>query len=323
MPAFEVTVLSLGYESYDTEREILAPIGAQVVLAPTDCLTEDQVIAAARDADAILVREAPVTERVLENLARCRAVVRYGVGVDNIDLEAARRRRIYVANVPGYGNEEVSDHAAALLLACVRNLLVRDRTLRQGRFETDIRDEVFRTTGKTLGIVGYGAIGRAFLRKWRGFEPGRVLVADPAVSPETAAGDGFLLTGLQTLLEESDYVSLHLPLTPGTRHLIDEGALRKMKPTAILVNTSRGEIIHEEALVRALKEGWILAAGLDVFEKEPLAPDSPLLSLDNVVLSGHVGWYSIDSVRELQTRAAREILRVLTGDVPQCWVNPW
>ena len=323
MATFKVAVLSLGYESYDTEREILGEIDAELILAPADCLTDEEVIAAAGDAHAIMVREAPVTARVLNTLTRCRVVVRYGVGVDNIDLDEARKKRVYVANVPGYGNEEVSDHAAALLLACIRTLPARERTLRQGQFETDINESIFRTSGKTLGLLGYGAIGRVFLRKWRGFDPGRVLICDPAVSAETAKEEGFQLTDLDTLLSESDYLSLHLPLTPGTRGLINETALRKMKPTAILINTSRGEIVDEAALARALKEGWILAAGLDVFEREPLPADSPLLELENVILTGHVGWYSKDSVKELQTRAAREVTRVLTGSEPEHWVNPW
>jgi len=323
MATFKVAVLSLGYESYDAEREILNSIDAELILASADCLTEEEVIAAAGDADAIMVREAPVTARVLDTLVRCRVVVRYGVGVDNIDLDKARERGIYVANVPGYGNEEVSDHAAALLLACIRTLPARERVLRQGRFETDINESIYRTSGKVLGLLGYGAIGRVFLKKWRGFDPGRVLVCDPAVSAETAAKEGFELTDLKTLLAEADYLSLHLPLTPATMGLIDEAALRTMKPTAILVNTSRGGIVDEAALARALEEGWILAAGLDVFEKEPLPPDSPLLGIKNVILTGHVGWYSKDSVKELQTRAAREVTRVLTGSVPEHWVNPW
>jgi D-3-phosphoglycerate dehydrogenase len=323
MPRFKVAVLSLGYESYETEREILSDVDAELILAQADCLTEEEVIASGYDADAIMVREAPVTAHVLDSLPRCRAVVRYGVGVDNIDLERASEKRIYVANVPGYGNEEVSDHAAALLLACIRTLPARERALRQGRFETDISEQIYRTSGKTLGLVGYGAIGRVFLRKWRGFDPGRVLVCDPALSVENAAADGLELTDQKTLLSQSDYVSLHLPLTEATRGIIDEAALRSMKPTAILINTARGGIVDEAALARALEKGWILAAGLDVFDREPLPPDSPLLGVDNLILTGHVGWYSKDSVRELQTRAAREVIRVLTGSVPEHWVNPW
>jgi D-3-phosphoglycerate dehydrogenase len=323
MSKYTVVVVSLGYESYTIEREILKAVDADLVLAPRDCLTEAEVIAAGLEADAILVREAPVSCRVLDALTRCKAIVRYGVGVDNIDLEHARRRGVYVANVPGYGTEEVSDHAAALLLACIRSLRTRDANLRQGRFETDIQEPIFRTTGKILGLMGYGQIGRALHRKWKGFLPQRVLVFDPYAPVELIRESGAEAADLDTLFADSDYISLHAPLTPQTRHIINAENLGKMKPTAIIVNTARGELIDENALAAALGEGRVAAAGLDVFEKEPLAFDHPFISLPNVVLSGHVGWYSKDAVRELQTRAAQEILRVLSGGVPQCWVNRW
>lgn len=323
MAKFRVVVVNLGYESYQTERDILGTVDAEVILASEDCMTEEAVIDAAGQAHAIMIREAPVSRRVLEALPLCQAVVRYGVGIDNIDLEAARERRIHVANVPGYGTEEVSDHAAALLLACVRMLLVRDRNIRKGIFETAISEALFRTTGKVLGLIGYGRIGRALHRKWRGFEPGRVLIYDPMVDGEEIRRAGGERVDLGALLEESDYISLHAPLAPETRHLIDGKALRRMKPTAILVNTARGELVDEAALVDALRRGVIAAAGLDVFEKEPVAADHPILALPNVVLSGHVGWFSKDAVRELQTRAAQEMKRILSGQAPASWVNPW
>ena len=323
MARCKVAVVNLGYESYHIEREILEPVGAELILAPKDCLTEEEVIDVAKDADAILVREAPIKGKVLESIGRCKVIVRYGVGVDNIDLEAARRKKIYVANIPGYGTEEVSDHTVALLLACLRNLLVRDKNLRQGKFETDIDDKIYRTTGKNLGLIGYGQISKAFHRKWKGFLPNRVLVYDPYVPQETIQESGAEKVDFHTLLTEADYISIHIPLTPETKYIINEAALRKMKPTAILINTSRGEVIEENALIKALNEGWILAAGLDVFEKEPLDQGHPLIGMSNVVLTGHVGWYSKDSVRELQTRAAQEVFRVFSGTPPMCWVNRW
>jgi D-3-phosphoglycerate dehydrogenase len=323
MAKFKVVVVNLGYASYDIERKILEPIGAELILAPDDCRTADDVLSVARDADAILVREAPITGRILESFKRCKVIVRYGVGVDNIDLETARQKKIYVAKIPGYGTEEVSDHAVALLLACIRRLLLRDRRLRQGLFEVDITDEIYRTTGKTLGLIGYGKIGQAFHRKWKGFKPKQVLIYDPFAAKETVRKWGGKDTDLESLWAECDYISLHAPLTSETKHMVNAIALSKMKPSAILINTSRGELIDEDALVRALEEGWILAAGLDVFENEPPEQDHPLLKMSNVVLSGHVGWYSRDSVQELQSRGAEEVRRVLTGEKPSCWVNPW
>jgi D-3-phosphoglycerate dehydrogenase len=323
MTRYKVVVVNLGYESYHVEREILKPVGAELILAPKDCTNEEEVIGAAKEADAILVREAPISKWVIESLDRCKIIARYGVGIDNIDLATARQKGVYVSIVPDYGTEDVSDHAAALLLACIRTLLVRDRNLRTGIFETDIRGEIHRTTGKTLGIVGYGKIGRAFHRKWKGFLPEHVYVYDPFVPAELIQKNGAEKVDLDTLLTRSDYITLHVPLTDKTRHLIDDSALRKMKPTAILVNTARGAVIDERALVKALQQGRILGAGLDVFEKEPLAKDHPLVGMSNVVLTSHVAWYSRESTKDLQTRAAQEILRVLSGNRPVCWVNPW
>ena len=269
MAKYKVVVVNLGYESYDIERRVLEPIGAELILAPNDCQTADDVLEIAKDADGILVREAPIPGRVLEALERCKVIVRYGVGVDNINLEVARQKKIFVANLPGYGTEEVSDHAVALLLACIRGLLLRDRRLRQGILETDIQDEIYRTTGKTLGLIGYGQIGRAFHRKWKGFLPRKVLIYDPFATGKVIREEGGRETDLENLLAQSDYISLHMPLTPETKQMINESALRKMKSSAILINTSRGEVIDEKALVRALEENWILAAGLDVLEEEP------------------------------------------------------
>ena len=323
MARYKVVVVNLGYETYDYEREILAPIDAEVILSPIDCTTEEEVIKSSKGADGIFVREAPVNARVIESFDRCKVIARYGVGVDNIDLDYARQKRIYVSNVPDYGTEDVSDHAVALLLACIRTLLVRDKNLRKGIFETDIKGEIYRTTGKNLGIIGYGKIAKAFHRKWKGFLPKKVLIYDPYVKAEAIRKNNAEKVDLDTLLAESDYISLHAPLTPDTYHIIDKTALQKMKKTAILINTSRGAVIDEGALIQALQELQILAVGLDVFEKEPIGIDHPLVAMPNVVLTSHVAWYSKDSAKDLQSGAAKEILRALSGKPPVNWVNPW
>lgn len=183
-------------------------------------------------------------------------------------------------------------------------------------FETDIRDPIYRTTGKILGLLGYGRIGRALHRKWQGFLPPRVLVFDPMAATEEIRAAGAEPVELDTLFAESDYLSLHAPLTPQTRHVVNAASLGRMKPTAILVNTARGELIDETALVAALAQGTIGGAGLDVFEREPLAPGHPFLSAPHAILTGHVGWYSKDAVQDLQTRGAQEVVRVLSGGVP-------
>jgi len=323
MAKYKAVVVNTGYETYDLEREILKPVDANVVVVTEDSMTEDDVINAARDADAIFVREAPITARVLKSFECCKIVARYGVGLDNIDLETARQLKIYVSNVPEYGTEDVSDHAVALLMGCVRSLLVRDQNLRNGNFEFDICDDIFRTTGKTLGILGYGKIGQAFHRKWQGFLPDKVLVYDPYVDAEFINANGAEKVELDTLLQESDFISIHAPLTPETKHIIDSAALKRMKNTAILVNTARGAVIDTFALAQALQDGEILRAGLDVFEKEPIPGDHPLVSMPSVILTSHVAWYSKESTKDLQGGAAKEILRVLSGKPPVDWVNPW
>lgn len=323
MAKYKVIVINPGYESYDIERELLEPIGAEVIVAAKDCDTEDLVISTARDADAILVREGPVSGRVIESLNKLKVIARYGVGVDNVDLETACQHKIYACIVPNYGNEDVSDHAMALLLACIRTLPMRDKNVRNGIFETDIVSEIHRTTGRNLGIIGYGKIARVFHRKWQGFLPARVLVYDPFVDAVTITETGAEKVDFDTLLVEADYISVHAPLTPETRHIIDAPALKKMKSTAVIVNTSRGAIIDTVALAKALGEGEIFAAGIDVFEKEPLPADHPLVSTPNVILTPHLAWYSKESTRDLQTGAALEIKRVLSGEPPQNWINPW
>ncbi|MCZ7566764.1 MAG: C-terminal binding protein [Burkholderiales bacterium] len=313
-----VAVVDGGYDSYQTEREVLAPLGAEVVLR--ECAGDaERVAEACADAAAVLVRESPVDARAIARMRRCRAIVRYGIGVDNIDLAAARARRIFVANVPDYGAEEVSDQAVALLLGVVRRVASRDRAVRGGAWNVSRREKMYRVAGRALGLVGYGRIARAFERKMRGLGIARVLVYDPYLG----AADGVELADLDTVCSGSDYLSLHAPLNEGTRHLLGRRELALMKPTAVLVNTARGALVDEAALVEALRAGRILGAGLDVYEHEPPRPGHRLFELDNVVLSDHTGWYSEESVAELQTKAAEEVARVLRGEAPRHWLNRW
>ncbi len=313
-----VFVVGPGYTEYDTEGALLAPFGVTAVetTSPEDADFEDVL----PHADAILVREARIDRAVIERLERCRVIVRYGIGVDNVDLEAARERHIYVANTPGYGLDEVSTHALALLLAVARRVVTRDRAIRSGTWDVGRAEPMYPVTGRVLGVVGFGGIARAFVAKMRAFAPTRTLVYDPYVDTLPADVEG---VDLATLCREADLLSLHAPLTPETRHLIGAAELARMRPTTILVNTSRGGLIDETALAEALAAGRLFGAGLDVFEREPLPPDHPFRHRDDVVLSDHTAWYSEASVRELQRRAAEEVARVLAGEVPHAWVNPW
>ena len=280
--------------------------------------SEEDVIAAARDADAIILQYAPITGRVLDGLPRCRIAVRYGVGVDTVDLAAATERGVMVANVPDYCIEEVSDHAIAMLLSLWRGVTSYDRAIRNGTWSTTERRPMPRLAGKVLGVIGVGRIGTQAARKAAGVGM-RVIGYDPYLSSLPA---GVEKVTLDELLQQADAVSLHMPLTVESRHLINEAALRKMRPSALLVNTARGGIVDTSALIRALQEGWIAGAALDVLEQEPVPRDSPLLSLPNVILNPHASWYSDQSVPELKRKTAETAIAVLRGQRPTSVVNP-
>jgi D-3-phosphoglycerate dehydrogenase len=274
-----------------------------------------------RDADGILVNLHPLPASVIQELQKCRVISRYGVGYDNVSVEAATAKGIWVARVPDYCLEDVSDQALALLLGCVRKVAFKDRRIREGAWNLHREQPSYRIAGKILGLVGYGAIARTLHRKLSGFGLGRVLVFDPYLDPKKIEENGAESVNLRALLKNSDYVSIHAPLSEETRGLIGSRELSLMKRTAILVNTSRGPLIEEKAVAEALADGKITAAGLDVFETEPLPADSPLRQLDNVILSDHAGWYSEESVAELKTKAAQNVLEVLKGGKPTYPVN--
>jgi D-3-phosphoglycerate dehydrogenase len=304
-----VVVLDDGYPGYDTEAAIIAAAGAELLLRPC---RGDAARAAAEmaEADAVLVRETPVDAAAIAG-TRAKVIVRYGVGYDNIDTAAASARGIAVCNVPDYGTEEVSDHALALLLSAIRRIAEADRRVRAHGWGVPMDRKVYRIRGGTLGLVGYGRIGAAFHRKAAGLGYARVLVHDPFLR---AAPDGAELASLDTIAAEADAISLHAPLTNATRHIIGRAFLAQVKPTLVLVNTARGGLVDEAALVAALAEGRLLAAGLDVYESEPLRQDSPLRGLDNVVLTDHAAWYSEQAIADLQRKAAEEVARALRGE---------
>ncbi len=314
-----VVVLDEGYGGTEIEESVLASFGARVVERPCHGRA-DAVRRAVEGADAILVRESPVNAEAIAAMPACRAIVRYGVGVDNIDRAFAAERGIFVANVPDYGVEEVSDHALALLFAVARRIVSRDRAVRDGAWNIARAEPMYRLRGGTLGLVGYGRIGHAFHRKARALGYERTLVFDPFL---TTAPEGAELASVERICSEADVVSLHAPLTAQSRHIINRERLALMKPSAILVNTSRGGLVDTGALHEALSEGRLFGAGLDVFEEEPPARDNPLLSLPNVIVSDHTGWYSEESVRDLRRKASEEIDRVFRGEVPRNWVNRW
>lgn len=315
----KIVILDDRYDSYEREKAVLEPTGASVVNVRE--LNADAIIPAVRDADGICLNLTPMPADIINAMERCRVISRYGVGYDNVDVEAATRKGIWVANVTDYCDEDVSDQAFALFMSCVRKTAQRDRQLRVGINNLQSTSPQYRIKGRTFVLFGYGRIARTMHRKLIGFNLGRVLVVDPFVDAETLKDAGAEKADWDTALREGDYFSIHMPLNDETRHVFNEAAFRAMKPTAMVINTSRGPIIDEQALFRALSEGWIDSAGLDVFETEPVPNDHPLLQLENITVSGHTGFYTEESIRELKTKAAENVKAVLAGGKPPYPVN--
>jgi len=312
----KIVITDCDHPSVEIEKEILSEIDPEFVLAY--CNTEDEVIEVAQDADGIINQYAPIDRRVIESLKRCKVIARYGVGVDNIDIEAATEHKIIVANVPDYCVDEVSTHAIALILACARGITLLDRKRREKRWDFTLAKPLFRTKGKTLGLFGLGKIARAVAQKASGFGF-KIIAYDPYVSKVDRR---IKLVEFSQLLSDSDFISIHSPLTDETRHLFGENKLRAMKKTAYLINTARGPIINEKDLYVALKEKWIAGAALDVMEKEPPDWENPLLKLDNLIITPHISFYSEESYVELKTKTAEAVLSVLKGELPRTFVNP-
>lgn len=275
----------------------------------------------ARDADAILNADFKLPAERIAALGRCRLISRFGTGVDNIDVEAARARGIPVSNVPNFCSEEVANRALTLLLACACQLPRLDRAVREGRWRDFEAAEMFQIEGQTLGLVGFGQIARSVARRARAFGM-KVQAYDPFVSATAMRSQGAKPASMDALLRTSDFVSLHVPLTRQTHHLIDQKKLSLMKPSAVLINTARGGVVDESALVAHLQKGLIARAGLDVYEKEPPLPDNPLLASDRVVLTPHSSAIVPAALDRVRIAAVNNVVRVLKGLRPLNVVNP-
>ena len=319
MAKHRIVVTDDRHGSYVVEDEVFREIGAKVEVHNLG--DQAETVEVLRDADAVLVNLHPLPGAVIRKLSRCRVISRYGVGYDNVDVNAATEAGIWVARVPDFCLEDVSDHCLALLLSCIRHTALRDRRIRRGEWKQIGEYPSFRILGRTLGLVGFGTIARALLRKVSGFGLAGILVFDPYVDRREIEAAGARAVGIRELLKESDYVSVHAPLTPETRGLIGARELGLMKRHAILVNTARGPLVDEKALAEALRTGKLGAAALDVFIEEPLPAASPLRELENVILTDHCGWYSEESMVELKTKTARNALEVLKGGRPLYAVN--
>ncbi len=284
------------------------------------CTTENEVITAAKEADVLLVGTVPhTTRKVLEALPNLKMVGRSGVGVDSVDLEAATELGICVTNTPGVNTSEVADHAMAMLLSITRNIPAQSEALKNGAWSDrpeeigKMRSQLRRIAGNTVGIFGLGNIGRAFATRVRGFGPGKIIAHDPYVPQTTADLYGVQLVDFDTLLAESDYLTVHSPATAETNHIFNIDAFRKMKPTAVFINCARGPIVDEAGLQEALETGVIIAAGIDVTEIEPLDAESPLFKLDNLTITPHVAGASDVSGVQGARRWGENAVNILTG----------
>ncbi len=291
--------------------------------------TIDDVIAALHDCDGALVSTQPLTDRrVLETCSKLKVVSRMGVGVDSIDLKAATELGVVVCNTPGVNTTEVADHAMAMLLSLTRRIAETDTWIKDGKWGADgaklkeFQTNSLRIAGSTVGIFGFGNIGRAFATRVKGFGPEKIIAHDPYVPQTSADLYGVRLVDLDTLFRQSDFLSIHSPATKETHHIINRENLAKMKKNAIVINCARGPLVDEVALHAALRDGVIRAAGLDVFEKEPVATESPLLSLPNILVSPHTAGWSPTFIAESGRKQAENVLYVLTGRKPHGLSNP-
>jgi D-3-phosphoglycerate dehydrogenase len=314
-----VVVTDTVFPSLEPTEQVLAAVDAEVTLVSEP--TAEAILKAARTADGLVVTYAKVTADIINGLERCRVISRTGIGVDNVDLEAATAKGIVVTRVPDYCIDEVSDHALGLLFALARKIPLANSAVHAGQWSVGLVNPLHRLRGQTLGLVGFGQIPRALAPKAQALGLS-VIAYDPYVSEEAMAADGVKQVDLEQLLAESDHISVHAPLTPETRHMFNREAFQKMKPGAVLINTARGPLVDEDALVDALEAGELAGAALDVLEHEPPAAGSRLLCRTDVILTPHTGFYSEESMIDLQTKAAEEVRRVLQGEMPRNPVNP-
>ena len=308
-----IAVTDSVFPSLDPAMAELARLDPEMRMAKS--VAAEDILAVARDADAILVTYAKLPGELLRQLRHCKVIGRFGLGVDNIDIATAAGLGIVVTYVPDYCMHEVSDHAMALLLALARKIPFSDKLVQSGRWEMPAVAPLRRLAGQVLGLIGFGNIPRALVPKARafGFE---VIAHDPYVAADVFVACGVEAVSLETLLARSDAVSLHAPLMPATRGLINAAAFALMKKGAVMLNTARGPLIDEPALIAALDSGHLAGAALDVVAAEPLPKDSPLLGRDNVILTPHTAFYSVEALNELQTKCAADVASVLSGTPP-------
>jgi D-3-phosphoglycerate dehydrogenase len=320
------TVLIADYDfgNVDIERAIVESAGFQLI--PAQCKSEQEVIENGRDADAVVTQYARVGAKAIDAFSRCRVIARYGTGVDIVDVEAATRRGIQVTNAPSeWCADEVADHAVTLWLAAARKICIYDRKTRAGEWKWQSGAPIGRLRGRVFGLLSFGSIARNIAAKVSAFGV-EVWAHDPFMPEDKIRAYRVRPVSLDQLIKGSDYLIIQSPLTAETRGMFDEDMLRRMKPTAILVNTARGPIVPDHALYRALSEGWIAGAAVDDIEEEPAkrrdwTPENPLFGLENLIVTPHAAYYSEESIATVRRIASEEVVRVLTGQPPLSPVN--
>jgi D-3-phosphoglycerate dehydrogenase len=313
---YKVLITDYAWPSVEPERKVLAEVDAELIVAETG--KAEELVALAQQVDGILTTWAQVTTVVIKAAQGCKIISRCGIGLDNIDLETATTLGIVVTNVPAYCTDEVADHAMGLVLACARKITTLNRHIKN--WDRDAGPPMRRVRGQTLGIIGLGKTGKAVAPKAKAFGL-EVIAYDPYISPETFQVHGVKQIEFPELLTQSDFITIHAPLTSETDKMLGENEFRQMKSTAYVINTARGGIIDTVALHKALTEGCITGAGLDVLPEEPPSADEPLLDLENIILTPHAAFLSEESVYDLEVTAASEVARVLTGQMPESLVN--
>jgi D-3-phosphoglycerate dehydrogenase / 2-oxoglutarate reductase len=320
MAQYKVVITDFSEPDCDLEAEELQASGLDIELVRLNTRVPEELIPHVVDADALIVQWCQITRPVMEAMTRCRAVSRYGIGVDMVDQVAATDHHIMVVNVPDFCIEEVSTSTIGFIINLNRHIWLHHAHIRAGKWGTPPGGAPARLQGQTVGVVGLGNIGRAVAKKAACLGL-NVIGYDPYIKPEQLAGVDVTLVGLDELLKQSDYVTLHCPLVAETRHLIGAAQLAQMKPTAYLVNMSRGPVVDQPALYQALVQGTIAGAALDVLEQEPPAADDPLLQLDNIIITPHTSSWSLQAVTQLRRQTARNVVTVLRGEIPASVVN--
>lgn len=315
MPPPKVVIAYMDFgDDYAVERRTLAALDSEIVFTNGE-LSTPAALALLHEADALLVTLQRVTPEVIAAMPRCKAVGRAGTGLDTIDLAAASAHGIQVVYVPDYGIDEVSTHAISLLLAQARNVVSQVNGTRAGQWPGGNGRVIYRLKGKTLGVIGFGRIGQAAAEKGKGLGL-NVIVHDPQLNEAAVERLGVRAVDLDTLARESDFITLHTPLLDSTHHIINENFLAKMKPTAYLVNTARGPLVDEAALLKAVQASTIAGAALDVFESEPPGPNNPLFQEERILVTSHNAWYSEEAKIDMRGRAVEDVVRVLRGEKP-------